>query len=240
MIEILGYIGFFLLFPGTMAAYIAYAVINGEKDYGDHDGPMPLYSNMFRFWPLVGNLTFSLGTTLLCTGLLVHISLVGGQLSKLFLFATTFTVTCAMGVVASAEDYGYELIYVCHNLFTGGFVIGAFVTFSILVRYNMRDMIEGFEWVYKFMWVLKFFMLVFGLLAIGSGIALFQNSPEKHDELHSSARQEDRRVPLQILASSEFLLLLTYGIGYSILAFGGFLFLDKYEDFPDRLWFWFC
>jgi phosphatidylglycerophosphate synthase len=220
----IGCVGLFLLFPGTMASFIAYAVINGDTDYGSHDGPMPLYSNMFRFWPLAGNLTFGLGTVLLCTGLLMHRALQKNEESTnercpLTLFAAMiFSTVCSLGVVASAEDFGYSAISTAHYIFTGGFMTGSFFVFSILARYNVPPEDKD-RWIPKIaMPVLQVLLAFFAILAIASGCVMLSSTGET-------------REMLQMLAASEFLLLFTYGVGYALL-FPWLFPKDKYPPIP--------
>lgn len=194
-----------------MFAFIAYAVINGDTDYGNHDGPMPLYSNMFRFWPLAGNLTFALGTVLLCVGLLTHRATVpcagcSYPIVPLNLLLTmAFSMACSLGVVSSAEDFGYTAIVILHYIFTGGFMIGAFFVFSILVKYNIVVADAKNRWIQRIaIPVLQACIVSFVILACASASAML-------------ITMEDARPMMQTLAACEFLLLLSFGIGYTLL-----------------------
>lgn len=222
--KVLGWVGYFLLFIGTMVAYVAYAAINGDKDYGNHDGPMPLYSNMFRFWPLAGNLTFAMGSVLLCMGLIMHRALLTERVPGLFFSAASVSSLSSLGVVASAEDYGFREIEVAHNLFTCLFIVGAFMTFSMLVRYNMRFEEDYMTWKIKGMYFLQACIGFFGSLGLTAGsIMLFNGMTQEW---------------LQTLAACEFLLLLFYTVGYGILIYGHWLFPKDYPAIPDRYRWW--
>jgi hypothetical protein len=217
--KVIGYLGVILLFPGTMTAFIAYAIINGEKDYGDHDGPMPLYSNMFRFWPLAGNLTFGLGVSFLCIGLLSHRQAAGQDIPTIFFISTTFSVFCALGVVASAEDYGYHAMAVVHGLFFIGFLAGSFFTFFVLFRMNFVDHNPKKRDLNKteiFMNFVVAFVFSSGLGAFVAGVIL--------------AFTQSSRDKIQALASFEFLLLLSYTLGYGILCYKDQLFPEHYNQ----------
>lgn len=206
----------FLLFPGTIAVYIAYAATATE--FPNNEGPLPIVSNMFEKWPLAGSMTFGLGASLLVAGILAELAVVTTAVAAGMLQGDAgwsrrvnrIAVCCVIGVSSAWGVVGSS------NYFESAFISGfhdasalVFMVSSILIYVDVATLMQLAQPQHRAscgVWPRgpAVFMVIAGFIAVFSALMM----------------QIVGRVQIwqQLLAGAELLLLVSSAVGYSVLA----------------------